>query len=401
MPRLRDNLTKNYIFEFLKYSNVMHIFWFVYLLSRGYSVLEVAVLESIFHVTSLVFESPTGVIADLFGRKKTRILGIFFHIAYLVGLWLASSYWIAVGAFILAAISYNLESGSATAFIYDTLKEIGEEETFTKKESFRESLIRIASVVGNLAGGLLVMVSYRWAIGVNILTYGVAILVAITFQETTIQKREKKQAFQFAFVQQYRESIQLFQNNLHLFFTMVSFALMSTMTAILAYYATVLWESIAWSSFWIGFWFALGGLCAALGAFISHKIEEKLTLKTILWGNGIFITLGFSLFFIPIVSVISFLVLSFLDGGLYVLMNALLNRQTKSEIRATVLSINSMFFSVLMVGLFPLFGLLVQLLNFTHSFLLFGLASFLLFVFLIPMSDIQSKKGKTNESNTI
>ena len=393
MSSLRHNIPKNYVFEFLKYSNVMHIFWFVYLLSRGFTVLEVALLESIFHITSLVFESPTGVIADLFGRKNTRILGIFFHITYLVGLWFASAYWIAVLAFMFAAISYNLESGSGTALIYDTLKEIGQEETFTKKESFREGLIRIASVVGNLAGGLLVMVSYQWAIGINIATYGIAILVALTFQETSVQQREIKEPFHFAFVQQYRESIGLFQKNTSLFFTMMTFALMSTITAILAYYATVYWESLSWSSFSIGFWFAVSGLCAALGAFISHKIEEKLSLRTILWSNVVLITLGFSFFFIPLVSIISFLLLSFLDGGLYVVMNALLNKKTKSEIRATVLSINSMFFSFLMVGLFPLFGWMVQEIDFLFSFLSFGLATFLLFWIFVPMTSFQKKKS--------
>ena len=396
MSSLRHNIPKNYIFEFLKYSNVMHIFRFVYLLTRGFTVLEVALLESIFHVTSLVFESPTGVIADLFGRKNTRILGIFSHITYLVGLWFASSYWIAVLAFIFAAISYNLESGSGTALIYDTLKEIGQEETFTKKESFREGLIRIASVVGNLAGGLLVMVSYQWAIGINITTYGIAILVALTFKETSVQQRENKEKFHFAFVQQYRESIELFQKNTSLFFTMITFALMSTITAILAYYATVFWESLSWSSFLIGFWFAVSGLCAALGAFISHKIEEKLSLKTILWSNVVLITLGFSFFFIPLVSIISFLVLSFLDGGLYVVMNALLNRKTKSEIRATVLSINSMFFSFLMVGLFPLFGWMVQEIDFLSSFLLFGLTTLMLFWILVPRTLLKNTKVKTD-----
>lgn len=390
MASLRHNLTKNYLFEFLKYSNVMHIFWFVYLLSRGYSVLEVAFLESIFHVTSVIFESPTGVIADLLGRKNTRIVGIVFHIAYLLALWFASSYWIAVIAFILAAISYNLESGSATAFVYDTLKELGEEKSFTKRESFRESLIRMASVVGNLGGGLLIAVSYELAFRVNIVAYGIAILIALTFQETTIQKRQDKQPFRFAWIQQYQESVQLFKKNLRLFFAMVAFALLATMTAVLAYYATVFWESLAWSSSLIGFWFAVGGLLAAAGAFIAHRIERRVALKTILKLNVVLTGLGFAFFYIPFVSIVSFLIVSFLDGGLYVLMNALLNRYTQSEIRATVLSINSMFFSVFMMVLFPLFGVLIQAWDFELSFIMFAVAWTVIMAFLIPLASIKS-----------
>jgi MFS family permease len=395
MNDLKNNILKNYIFEFIKYSNVMHIFWFIYLLSKGFSIVEVALLESIFHLTSLVFESPTGVIADLLGRKNTRIFGIIFHIFYLFGLWLANSYWIAVLAFIIAAISYNLESGSGTAFVYDTLKEIDKESKFIKIESYRESLIRIASMLGNLLGGLLVLVSYQLAIGINIFTYFFAIVVALTFKETTIQKRHQKQPFHFAFIQQYRDSVALFQKNLPLLFAMISFALISTITAILAYYATVIWESLWWSSFWIGLCFAIAGICAAIGAYFAHMIEKKITIKKILWINVVLVTVGFSLFYIPFFSVISFLLLSFLDGGLYVSMNALINRQIKSEIRATVLSINSMFFSLFMVAFFPLFGYAIQQTNFTISFLGFGFIWFALLILIVPQSIVRSKRALT------
>lgn len=390
MAKLRHNLIKNYLFEFLKYSNVMHIFWFVYLLSKGFTVVEVALLESIFHITSLIFETPTGAIADVLGRKYTRMMGMLFHILYLIGLWYVSSYGVAVISFILAAISYNLESGSATAFVYDTLKEIGEETTFTQRESFRESLIRIASVLGNLGGGLLIALSYGWAFLVNIITYLIAIGIALTFQETTVQKRKEKKVFQLAFIQQFQESIQLFKKNIPLFFAMVAFALISTMTAVLAYYATVYWESLQWSSSIIGFWFAAGGVLAALGAFLSHRIEKRVSLQAILWINVILTSLGFGFFFFPYVSIIGFLVLSFLDGGLYVLMNALLNRFTQSEIRATVLSINSMFFSLFMMVLFPLFGAFIQFWTFEMSFIVFALGWSLIMILLVPQASLKT-----------
>ena len=48
--------------------------WVALLALRGFSVLEIGLLESIFHIVSFCFELPSGVIADVFGRKKTLVL---------------------------------------------------------------------------------------------------------------------------------------------------------------------------------------------------------------------------------------------------------------------------------------------------------------------------------------
>ena len=49
--------------------------WVALLAMRGFSLLEIGVLESIFHVVSFCFEIPSGVAADVFGRKKTLVMG--------------------------------------------------------------------------------------------------------------------------------------------------------------------------------------------------------------------------------------------------------------------------------------------------------------------------------------
>ena len=44
--------------------------WVALLALRGFSVLEIGLLESIFHIVSFCFELPSGVVADVFGRKR-------------------------------------------------------------------------------------------------------------------------------------------------------------------------------------------------------------------------------------------------------------------------------------------------------------------------------------------
>lgn len=44
--------------------------WVAILAARGFNLVEIGYVETIFHITSLIFEIPSGVLADVFGRKK-------------------------------------------------------------------------------------------------------------------------------------------------------------------------------------------------------------------------------------------------------------------------------------------------------------------------------------------
>src|ERR1700736_1101203 len=48
--------------------------WVIYLASRGYSPLAIGLFETIFHIAKFVAEVPTGIFADLVGRRKSLII---------------------------------------------------------------------------------------------------------------------------------------------------------------------------------------------------------------------------------------------------------------------------------------------------------------------------------------
>ncbi len=48
------------------------------------SLMQLGLLESIFHVTSFLMEIPTGVVADLFGRRMSRLIGRLLSVISLV-----------------------------------------------------------------------------------------------------------------------------------------------------------------------------------------------------------------------------------------------------------------------------------------------------------------------------
>ena len=50
--------------------------WVALLAARGFSLVEIGLGETVFHLTSLLFEIPSGVLADVFGRKKMLLAGV-------------------------------------------------------------------------------------------------------------------------------------------------------------------------------------------------------------------------------------------------------------------------------------------------------------------------------------
>ena len=49
--------------------------WVVILAARGFSLVQIGFAEIVFHITSLICEIPSGMLADMYGRKKMLVLG--------------------------------------------------------------------------------------------------------------------------------------------------------------------------------------------------------------------------------------------------------------------------------------------------------------------------------------
>ena len=48
--------------------------WVAILAARGYSLIKIGIAETVFHIFSLTFEIPSGVFADVFGRKQMLVV---------------------------------------------------------------------------------------------------------------------------------------------------------------------------------------------------------------------------------------------------------------------------------------------------------------------------------------
>lgn len=99
--------------------------WVALLALRGFSVLEIGLLESIFHIVSFCFELPSGVVADVFGRKRTLVLSQVMMLLSGGLMILSDSFGTVALAIGCSALSYNLASGTRRLWLMTVLRKMG------------------------------------------------------------------------------------------------------------------------------------------------------------------------------------------------------------------------------------------------------------------------------------
>ena len=68
---IHTQLRRLNLFGFSACLRVTDAVWVVFLISRGFSLWQVGLAEGIFHIVSLLCEIPSGMAADLMGRRRS------------------------------------------------------------------------------------------------------------------------------------------------------------------------------------------------------------------------------------------------------------------------------------------------------------------------------------------
>lgn len=159
--------------------------WVALLAQRGYSIGQIGILEAIFHVVSLSGEIPSGVMADVLGRKKVMILSRIMSVLSALAMIFSRSFWgiaIAVG---INALSYNLASGTRESLAYESLKAYGKESEYNRFSSTEMMIYRIGTAGSTLLAGFSLALGYRKAYSLDVIFGIFGVLTALGLSETS------------------------------------------------------------------------------------------------------------------------------------------------------------------------------------------------------------------------
>ncbi len=366
------NIKVNYAFTFIRNFSVTQGIWMLYLASRGLSLLEIGLLEGIFHTASLIMETPTGAVADIFGRKTSRLIGCALSVLSAALMILSDGFAMFAVSFVISALSYNFESGAGDALVYDSLLLDGREETYMKVAGRTEVVFQSAGIAALALGGLLGNIRYELAYYAAMALAVAALLTGTLMKEPETGACRKHEGMLVSLKRQYVDSFAALRGSARLKYLLFVVPVFSSSVTLSFYYLQIAWENQQISTAGIGLYLAISSVAAAAGAFFAHRIEKRLGERAILAGAPLILALLIFALRFTNVALIPFCVISVLETVIFVSTRSYINRIIPSAQRATILSLESTLFSLVMIAIFPLFGAVSDHLGIADTFLLLG-----------------------------
>lgn len=366
--------------EFTSYFGITS-FWILFFIQNGLSLLQIGLLESIFHGTSLLCEIPSGMLADRFSYKTNlylaRLASIVSSILILFG---QGNFWIYALAMMVSAWSYNFDSGTSTAFLYDSAVEAGQKDRYLQISSFLSGVAEVTRTLGTVVAGFFIHGALAWtyliAIGLSFLS-----IILIYFMKEPMAKRGRNEVLTFKMiVQQVRKE---WQEKPVLFYWMMTYQLVGTLMCMFYfYYQQKISDLAGWQ---VSLVMLIGSGLNLIAVYVASQIGKK-------WNsNRVFPTLvaltGLALLLVFSGTPFAFLLVYLLTDTLYAVYQPIyfndLQGYLPSSVRATMLSINSMLFSLSMIVIFPLTGWLIDRWGLVAVFIVLGLILLLIYPILI------------------
>ena len=366
--------------EFTSYFGITS-FWILFFIQNGLSLLQIGLLESIFHGTSLLCEIPSGMLADRFSYKTNLYLARLSSIgSSMLILFGQGNFWIYSIAMMVNAWSYNFDSGTSTAFLFDSAVEAGQKDRYLQISSFLSGVAEVTRTLGTVVAGFFIHGALSWtyyiAIGLSLLS----IILIFLMKEPESKSDERNHLTLKRILEVVKQE---WQEKPVLFYWMLTYQLVGTiMCMFYFYYQQKISDLASWQ---VSLIMLIGSGFNLLAVYLASQIGKK-------WNsNQVFPILvaltGLALLLVTFKTPFAYLSVYLLTNALYAVYQPIyyndLQAYLPSSVRATMLSINSMMFSLSMIVIFPLTGWFIDNCGFLAVFIVLGLVTLLSFPLLM------------------
>lgn len=149
------NVKLLYIYKFISQCLPIYAFYTILFIERGMSVTDVAVLMALWSVFTIVFEVPSGILADRWNRRNMlAIAAVLQGLCFVIWFFSHTFLMFAVG-FVFWAIAGAFTSGTEEGLTYDNLKSDGCEDSFAKVYGKARFYANIGIIVGIVSAGIM------------------------------------------------------------------------------------------------------------------------------------------------------------------------------------------------------------------------------------------------------
>ncbi len=191
MSRVIDrNIVKFGLYGFLKNLKFFEPFFYLYLLSLGLSYFQIGLILSVRELSVYVFEIPTGVVADVWGRRRSILLCFLLYSISFAMYYASHVFWMLIPASVVFGLGEAFRLGTHKAIIFDYLDDTGRGHLRARVYGFTRAVALLGSAVAAIGAGAVVLVSENYHAGflLSIIPYFLAFGLVLTYPESSHEK---------------------------------------------------------------------------------------------------------------------------------------------------------------------------------------------------------------------
>ncbi len=376
---MKLNILKYYLYSAI--SNMLFFLPIVYIFfqDNGLTLTQIFIIESIFSIWIVLFEVPTGAVADYFWKKISlmswSIVWIFSCVLFFYG----TTFFTFTLAYLVWALGWALLSGADTALLYDILHKNNQKELF-KRYQWNAKLIWLISIsLASLLWWYISSFSMKYTFIASAIAFFLMFIIIISIRHQE-EKNEKQETYlqiiknSFSIVKKSHRLIWLF---IYSWVFLLIFKLTQPSTQI---YMNLSNLDIKYFGFASAFFFVV----AAIASKITYQFEKKfknysylilsilVILSTFLVSQFVF-KLWFLIFWILFFSV---------SINSIIIQHEILENTSKSK-HSTILSFNNLFDRLLFVVISPLWWYSIDIEWLSNTFFYASIVLVLLILILM------------------
>jgi MFS family permease len=304
------SLLKYYVYKATKavefYRPVMYLFF----LAQGLSFTQIAVLEAIYNLTTVLGEIPTGYLGDRMGRRNSLLFGTALVAATLVGIGLASSFLAFAALYVCWSMGYNFRSGSEDAWLYDTLTDDRSEDEFASVRGRGESVSLAVGAGAAILGGI--DLSYPWFVAAGVTALGVAVLLTVeepaAYEESGAQRVGLGETLDIVWAVLSRRNVRALVVYYYVLYAAVTYLVFVFLQPVFETVVLDLGVAAARVESLLGVFYAAYSLVGAALSYHTGTIRERVGMRA--WFVGLPFVVGGALvgmYFAPVLALPTFL----------------------------------------------------------------------------------------------
>lgn len=376
------------------------VFMIAYFMEIGLTFFQISLITTSLLLFRLIFEIPTGAIADIFGRKVSVLIGLILSSVIFFLLLFFDNFYSLLIIFALLGFSGTFESGARESWVIDLIK--SKKKNDFKQQYFAklESIISLGLVISGIIGALIVkyfgLASIWFFAGIACFSSFLLLLFA---KENFVKRKVKIKNSLKEIIRQLKDSINHIKKKKILFSFLIATSLIVFANEFNGSIAFVPFlKNLGFQDHYLGYLWSVTNLIGIFAPLISLKFLKKGKEKKFILTSIVSIILILSLIlFVKNILFAFFIILSqfFFSQMSRPVERSYFHKFVNSKLRSTIGSIEIMLFEIVCLFATPISGLSLDYFGPKNTI-------FLSAMIMIPAAIIflKIKEGKEDKQKT-